>query len=67
MRFKGYLLPAFLFFGCASTSARPSTQPVKFYTAFRTGSEALPTTAVGGSRRGIASPPARCASYIGLP
>jgi hypothetical protein len=40
-------LPAFLFLGCGTTSAKPSSEPVKFYNAFRTGSETLPTAIEG--------------------
>jgi hypothetical protein len=43
------VLPAFLFLGCGTTSAKPSSEPVKFYNAFRTGSETqtLPTAIDG--------------------
>jgi hypothetical protein len=44
------VLPALLFLGCGTTStapAAPASEPVKFYNAFRTGSEALPTAIEG--------------------
>lgn len=43
-------LSVFLFLGCgttSTTSAPPTSEPVKFYNAFRTGSEALPTAIEG--------------------
>ena len=44
------VLSAVLFLGCgttSATSARPTSEPVKFYNAFRSGSEALPTAIEG--------------------
>lgn len=44
------VLPVFLFLGCgttSTTSATPTSEPVKFYNAYRTGSEALPTAIEG--------------------
>lgn len=52
------VLPAFLFLGCgttSTTSAPPSSEPVKFYNAFRTGSETLPTAIEGCESLGSVS------------
>lgn len=49
------VLPAFLFLGCGTTSATPASEPVKFYNAFRTGSEALPTAIEGCESLGSVS------------
>jgi hypothetical protein len=52
------VLPAVLFLGCGTTSttSAPSTsEPVKFYNAFRTGSETLPTAIEGCESLGSVS------------
>lgn len=49
------VLPAFLFLGCGTTSATPTSEPVKFYNAFRTGSETLPTAIEGCESLGTVS------------
>lgn len=49
------VLSALLFLGCATTSAKPATEPVKFYNAFRTGSESLPTVIEGCEALGSVS------------
>jgi hypothetical protein len=41
--------------GCASTSAKAISEPVRFYNAYRTGAEALPTTIEGCTSLGRVS------------